>query len=143
MTTQDVGRELEPRPEKRTALEADAALGALFASSPARPVHTSAAAEIAFLGGLFGILAVPFSLMMALAAGLGALALVISIVGMARSSRPAVAGGVLAAVGFVLSLATLALVGLRYIGIDTAVGDSVVPWFDDWLRVLNDLLPKP
>ena len=43
------------------------------------------------------------------------------------------AGGLLAAVGLVLSLATLALVGLRYAGIDTAVGDAALPTFGSWL----------
>ena len=42
----------------------------------------------------------------------------------------------------VLSLVTFALVGLRYLGIDTAVGDSTVPTIADWLRTLNDLLPR-
>lgn len=150
MTTQDLGRDLEKPPEissesgsrAETALDGDAALGALFASSPARPTHTSAAAEIAFVAGLLGLLTVPFSLMMALSTALGTVALVTSILGMARSSRAGVAGGLLAAIGLVLSLAALALVGLRYIGIDTAIGDGAVPTLADWLRTLNDLMPK-
>ncbi len=134
MTTQDLGHE--------RALDQDAALGALFASSPARPTRTSAAAQTAFLSGLLALLSAPFSLTMALAAGLAAVALVTSILGMARASRPGVAGGLLAAIGLVLSLVTLALVGLRYLGIDTAVGDGTVPTLTDWLRTLNDLMPK-
>jgi hypothetical protein len=121
----------------------DGALGALFESSPARVVHTSAAAEIAFLAGLLAVIAVPFSLMTAVCVGLSALGLVISIVGLARASKPAVAGGLLASIGLVLSLATLALVGLRYLGIDTAVGDAAVPTLADWLAALNSLLPSP
>ena len=85
----------------------------------------------------------PFALTMALSAGLAAVALVTSIVGMARASRPDVAGGVLAAVGLVLALAALALVGLRYLGIDTAFGDASVPTIRDWLHSLNGLLPSP
>jgi hypothetical protein len=127
MTTQDLGHDL----------------GALFESSPARPVHTSAAAEVAFLSGMVALLAVPFSLTMALGLGLSVVGLVTSLVGMARSSRPAVAGGLLASVGLVLSLSTLALIGLRYLGIDTAIGDSLAPTLADWLTALNDLVPSP
>ena len=119
------------------------ALGALFESSPARVVHTSAAAEIAFLCGLVAILAVPFSLMAAVCVGLSAVGLVTSIVGLAKASKPAVAGGLLASIGLVLSLGTLTLVGLRYLGIDTAVGDAAVPTLADWLEALNSLLPTP
>jgi hypothetical protein len=121
----------------------DDALGVLFESSPERVVHTSAAAEVAFLSGLVAIIAVPFSLMVAVCVGLSALGLVTSIVGLARASRPSVSGGLLASIGLVLSLATLTLVGLRYVGIDTAVGDAAVPTLADWLAALNSLLPKP
>jgi len=126
----------EPAPD-------DSGFGELFESSPARLVHTSAAAEIAFLCGLVAILAVPFSLMAAVCVGLSALGLVTSILGLARASRPAVAGGLLASIGLVLSLGSLTLVGLRYLGIDTAVGDAAVPTLADWLAALNTLLPKP
>lgn len=120
----------------------DDPLGDLFDRSPALPAHTSAAAEVAFLAGLLGVLAVPFSLMTAACVGLAAVALVSSVVGLARASRPLVAGSLLASIGLVLSLATFALVGLRYLGIETMVGDSAVPTLADWLRSLNDLLPK-
>jgi hypothetical protein len=119
------------------------ALAALFESSPARSVHTSAAAEIAFVAGLAAVLAAPFSLLLALSGGLAVVGLVTAVIGLARSSRPAVAGGVLAALGLVLSLAVLALVGLRYAGMDTAFGDGVVPTLADWLRSLNGLVPRP
>jgi hypothetical protein len=141
MTTQDLGRDVGQPPRTETALSDDAALGALFASSPARPTHTSAAAELGFVAALLGVLAVPFSLTMALSLGLAAVALVSSIVGLARASRRGVAGGLLAAIGLVLSLVTFALVGLRYLGIDTAVGDGAVPTLADWLTALNDLMP--
>ena len=121
----------------------DDALGALFESSPARVVRTSAAAEVAFLCGLVAVLAVPFSLMAAVCVGLSAVGLVTSIVGLARASKPGVSGGLLASIGLVLSLATLSLVGLRYLGIDTAVGDAAVPTLADWLAGLNTLLPTP
>ncbi len=146
MTTQDLGHGLghETGPESGgPGLSHEDRLGALFDSSPASLVHTSAAAEIAFVAGLFAVLTAPFSLTMALSLGLSALALVSSVVGMARSSRPTVAGGLLASVGLVLSLATLALIGLRYLGLDTAVGDSAVPTLVDWMAALNDLVPAP
>jgi hypothetical protein len=141
MTQQDLGqdRALDTGPDD----DVPGALGTLFDSSPARPVHTSAAAVMAFAGGLLGLLAVPFALTMALSAGLAAVALVASVVGMARASRPTVAGGLLASVGLVLSLATLALVGLRYLGLDTAFGDGAVPTIRDGLDWLNGLLPAP
>ena len=142
MTTQ----RLEPGVSGPPAAESapgDDALGALFASSPARVVRTSAAAEVAFLCGLVAVLAVPFSLMAAVCVGLSAVGLVTSIVGLARASKPGVSGGLLASIGLVLSLATLSLVGLRYLGIDTAVGDAAVPTLADWLAGLNTLLPTP
>jgi hypothetical protein len=142
MTTQDLGRELGPGAQRReTALDDDAALGVLFARSPALPVHTSAAAEVGFLAGLLALLTVPFTLMLALSCGLAVVALLSSILGLARASRPVVAGSLLASLGLVLSLATAGLVALRYIGIDTAFGDGAVPTLADWLRTLNDLLP--
>ena len=145
MTTQDLGRDLAQPPEtgseSSTALSDDAALGVLFASSPSLPVHTSAAAEVGFVAGLLALLTVPFSLTMALSCGLAAIALVTSIIGLARASRPIVAGGLLASLGLVLALAAGGLVALRYIGIDTAVGDGAVPTLADWLRTLNDLMP--
>lgn len=132
MTTHDLGND-----------DAAGDLGTLFDGSPAPDVHTSAAAETAFVLGLFALLAVPFSLAMTLCLGMAAVALVCSIVGLARASKPAVAGGALAAVGLVLALATLGLVGLRYIGIDTAFGDGLTPTLLDWLAALNTLVPAP
>lgn len=123
--------------------EGSGALGTLFDSSPARSVQTSSAAATAFVLGLLGALAVPFSLTMALSGGMATVALVCSIVGLARASRPAVAGGLLASVGLVLALATLALVGLRYLDLDTAFGDGLVPTLRDGLDWLNGLLPTP
>ena len=72
-----------------------------------------------------------------------AVALVSSIVGMARASRPDVAGGLLASVGMVLAVTTLVSVGLRYVGVDTAFGDALAPTLADWLAALNALLPAP
>ncbi len=140
MTTQDLGRDAVPNRPVESGPD-DGSLATLFDRSPAHPVHTSAAAEIGFLTGLFGVLAVPFSLMTALCLGLSAVGLVCSIVGLARASRPRVSGGLLASLGLVLCVLTAALVGLRYLGIDTAVGDQALPTFAEWLGGLNDLLP--
>ncbi len=148
MTTHDLGHDLGPDlgagpgPGPGAGPGAgESGLEALFDLSPARPVHTSAAAETALLAGLLGMLAMPFSLTVALCLGLSVVALVTSVIGMARASRPGVAGGLLASVGMVLSLATLALVGLRYVGLDTAFGDSLA--LAEWLGTLNDLVPSP
>ena len=104
-------------------------------------MKTSAAAETAFVVGVFALLLSPFSLMAALCLGLAAVGLVASVLGMARASRPGRPAVLLAAVGLVSSLAAAALIGLRYLGIDTAFGDATVPTLADWLRSLNDLLP--
>jgi len=119
------------------------ALGALFESSPARRVHTSGAAVAAFLAGLAAVLTVPFSLMLVACLALSAVGLVSSVIGLARASRPDVAGGLLASIGLMLSLATFALVALRYIGIDTAIGDPMVSTLAEWLAALNTLVPTP
>ncbi len=118
-------------------------LGALFDSSPAQDVHTSAAAEVAFLLGLLALACSPFSLLIALVLGMAAAAVVSGVVGLAQASRPGVAGGVLAAVGLVLGLVSLGLVGLRYAGVDTAFGDELLPTLHDWLESLNGLVPTP
>ena len=139
-SSQDIGRPpghaLAP-----DRLADDDALGVLFDRSPAQVVQTSAAAETAFVLGVFALLASPFSLMAACCLGVAAVALVTSVLGLARSSRHGVSGGVLAAVGLVSALATAALIGLRYLGIDSAVGDGALPTLTDWLQSLNALLP--
>ena len=117
------------------------ALSALLEASPDLQVHTSAAANLGFILGLTALVASPFSLLMALSAGLAAVALVVSVVGLARASRAVVAGTVLASAGLVLSLLAGTVVGLRYVGIDTTVGDATVPGMHDALVWLNSLLP--
>ena len=116
---------------------------AIFEGSPDQEVHTSAAAEVAFLLGLLALACAPFSLLMALVVGMGAAAVVFGVVGLARASRPGVAGGVLAPVGLVLGLGSLALVGLRYAGVDTAFGDELLPSLRTLMESLNSLLPTP
>jgi|SRR5436190_12532170 len=137
MRTQDLAYDAAPDDDD------PGALGTLFEASPSHAVSTSAAAETAFVLGLFAIIAVPFPLAMGLCLGMALVALVASIVGMARASRPDVAGGLLAATGMVMALTTLAVVGLRYLGVDTAFGDGVAPTLADWLAALNALVPAP
>lgn len=135
MTTQDVGRTRE--------LEDGDALDALFETSPAPAVRTSAAAVTGFGLGLVSLVATPFGSLVGLACLAAGLGLVVSIVGLARASRRAVSGSLLASLGLVLALATGALVGLRYAGIDTTVSADVAATLRDWVQSLSDLVPAP
>jgi hypothetical protein len=121
----------------------DEGLGGLFDASPDRPIHTSVAAEVAFVLGLVSLVAAPFSLMYAASLGLAALGAVLGVVGMATTSRPDVAGRVLAPLGLFFSLSALTVVGLRYAGLDTALGDALVATFRSWLETLNGWVPSP
>lgn len=121
----------------------DGGLGALFESSPDRPVHTSAAAEGSFVLGLVGLVSVPFSLMHGVSFAVAVAGAILGLVGVATTSRPAVAGRALAPLGLLASLVVLTLVGLRYLGMDTAFGDSMVPGIFDLLEDLNRSLPRP
>lgn len=118
-------------------------LRGLIDSSPDTEVHTSAAAEAALLLGLASAVAAPFSLMLAATLGLAVPGLFLGLVGVAKTSRPQVAGRFLAPVGLVCCLAALVLVGVRYIGVDTAFGDDLLPVLADALRSLNARLPQP
>jgi hypothetical protein len=130
MTTQDLGR-------------ADGDLGVLFDRSPEDRAHTAPAAEVSFVLGLVALAIAPFTLTFGLCVMLAGLCVVTSVVGLAQASRPAAAGSTLAAMGLVLSLGALALVGLRYLDVDTAFGDSLVPHIHSMLQSLNDLVPSP
>lgn len=121
----------------------DGGLPALFESSPEVPVHTSAAAETGFLLGLFALAAAPFAVMHGLVLGIGSLAVLLAVVGLGITSRPNVGGRALAPFGLVLALIALALVGLRYLGVDTTFGDPLVPTISAWLENLNSLFPRP
>lgn len=118
-------------------------LDALFESSPDLGVHTSVAAELAFLLGLVAVCAAPFSLMHSIALGGAVAAFALGFVGVATTSRPSVAGKALAPTGLALSLVALLMVGLRYLGLDTAFGDDALPTLRSWLDGLNALLPRP
>lgn len=141
MTTQDLGPAF---PQAASPPEGSpGALGTLFDTSPAHDVQTSAAAATGFVLGLLAVLAVPFSLTMVLGVAMASVGLVSSILGLARASRARFTGGVLASLGLVLALLTVALVGLRYLGLDTTFGDDSLPTLRDWISTLNDLLPAP
>lgn len=119
----------------------DDGLAGLFEASPDPRVHTSAAAELGFLFGLFAILAAPFSVMHALALGAGVLGIALGFVGLAATSRPNVAGGALTPFALGFALVAVILVGLRYLGVDTAFGDELLPTLGAWLHALNAQLP--
>lgn len=114
----------------------------LFEASPDYPVHTSVAAELGMLIGLGAFVAAPFSVMQVLALGAAVLGFGFSFVGLVTTSRPHVAGGALAPLGLVLSFVAAGLIGLRYLGVDTAFGDEFVPTLGDWLGALNARIPQ-
>lgn len=121
----------------------DDGLNGLFDASPDRPIHTSAAAELAFVLGLVSLVAMPFSLMHTASLATAALGAVLGIVGVATTSRPDVAGRVLAPLGLFFCLTVLTVVGLRYAGLDTAFGDALVPTILSLLQDLNEWFPTP
>ena len=121
----------------------DGGLQGLLAASPDRGVHTSAAAEIGFVLGLVALAAAPFSGTYALALAAGTLGFVFGFVGLASTSRPDVAGQALAPLGLLLGCVAMVLVGLRYLGVDTAFGDDLVPTLRGWMESLNSRIPRP
>lgn len=126
----------------RTPFE-NSGLAELFDASPDVGAHTSIAAEAALLLGVASLLAAPFSVMFAVSLGLAVLGLVCGMVGLATTSRRGVTGSALAPMGLVTSLVALALLGLRYLGVDTAVGDRFASDLQAALELLNSLLPQP
>jgi len=121
----------------------DGSIQELFEASPDREVHTSAAAEISFLSGLVAVLAAPFSVTHGLSLAAGLLAALFGVIGVATTSRPNVAGRLLAPLGLFLAFVALAAFGMRYLGVDTAFGDGLVPTIREWLDTLNSRLPLP
>ena len=105
--------------------------------------RTSVAAEIALVCGLGALLAVPFSILFGVAGVFGILAVLSGLVGIITTNRPDVAGSALTACGIFFGLIALALIGVRYVGIDTALGDAALPWLADQLHSWNDRLPQP
>lgn len=121
----------------------DSGLSELFDASPDVGAHTSMAAEAALLLGVSSLLAAPFSVMFAVSLGLAVLGVVCGMVGLATTGRRGVTGSALAPVGLVAALVSLALLGLRYLGVDTAVGDRFASDLQAALETLNSLLPQP
>ncbi len=125
------------------AAHQDDGLDGLLESSPDLRVHTSAAVETGFLLGLVALASATFSEMYVVALASGALALFFSFVGVVTTSRPNVAGRALAPLGLLFGFVALVLVGLRYAGLDTAVGDDLLPTIGRWLDDLNGRVPRP
>lgn len=121
----------------------DEGLSGLFAASPDLRVHTSVAAEAGLLLGLFAILSVPFSVMHAVALATAAPAALLALVAVTTTSRPNVAGSALAPLGLAFSVVALVLLALRYLGLDTAFGDELIPVLSEWLAALNERVPHP
>lgn len=123
--------------------ESGSRLSELFEVSPEVEAHTSTAAELALLLGLAALLASPFSMMFALSAGIALLAFFFAMVGLATTSRPGTAGAVLVALGLLFSVGALAALGVRYLGVDTAFGDDLLPRLLTALEFLNAQVPHP
>lgn len=119
------------------APEDDGGIDALLDSSPDRGVHTSAAAETALLLALVGLAASPFTLMQGTVLAISGSAFVLGLVGVVSTSNPYVAGRGLVPVSLVAALVALVLVGLRYVGVDTAFGDDLLPAIADLLAAVN------
>ena len=103
----------------------------------------SIAAETALVCGLGAVLTATFSMLFGVSLALGAIAVLAGLTGLVSTHRADVAGSALNVFGLCLALLALATVGLRYLGIDTAVGDPLLPWITSQLQHLNTLLPQP
>jgi len=118
-------------------------IDSLLDASPDLGVHTSVAAEIGFVLGLAALIAAPFSIMHGVVLGLGAAGGLCAFVGVAATSRANVAGRALAPFGLAFALVALLIVGLRYLGLDTAFGDQLLPTIGDALGWFNARMPQP
>ncbi|WP_328993203.1 hypothetical protein OG394_02740 [Kribbella sp. NBC_01245] len=123
--------------------QSEVGLDALIESSPASRVRMSMAAETALVCGLGAVLTATFSILFSLAVALSALALVAGLVGLITTRTPEIAGSALNVLGLLLALLALALIGVRFLGIDTTVGDPLLPGIADQLHHWNAKLPQP
>lgn len=121
----------------------DVGLSDLMTHSPESQAHMSAVAQTTFLLGLGALLTSPFSPLFAVTLLLGAAAFLSGIVGMITTRAPELAGSALSAVGMFGGLLAAGLVGLRYLGLDTAFGDAFAPWLFDQIQTWNSHLPQP
>jgi hypothetical protein len=121
----------------------DVGLQDLLDSSPESRAHTSVAAESALLTGLGATLTAPFTILYGLSAALAIVAVLCGLVALVTTRRPDMAGSALGAFGLCLGLFAIALLAVRFAGVDTAVGDSVLPWFASLLERANAYLPQP
>lgn len=121
----------------------DVGLEELIEASPAPRAHMSAAAETALVCGLAAVFTATFSILFGVSLVFGAVAVLAGLIGLISTHRADVAGSALNVFGLFLGLLALALIGIRYLGIDTAVGDALVPWLTDQLHHWNTKLPQP
>ena len=121
----------------------DGGIEGLLDGSPDVVAHTSAAAECGFLLGLVALGSAPFAVMHVFTLATGALAVLLCFVGVVTTSRPNVSGRALAPLGLFFAGVAMALVGLRYVGLDTAFGDPLIPTIAGWLETLNASFPRP
>jgi hypothetical protein len=121
----------------------DVGLQDLFDSSPESRVHTSVAAETALLTGLAALLTAPFSILYGVSVLAAAVALLCGLVALVTTRRPELAGSALGAFGLCFGLVAAAVLAVRFAGVDTAIGDAVLPWFADLLERGNTYLPQP
>lgn len=121
----------------------DVGLEELIDASPAPRARMSVAAETALVCGLGAVLTATFSILFGISLVFGALAVLAGLVGLVSTHRPDVAGSALNAFGLFLGLLALATIGARYLGIDTAIGDPLLPWLTDQLHHWNTKLPQP
>jgi hypothetical protein len=115
----------------------------LIEASPAPRARMSAAAETALVCGLGAVLTATFSILFGVSLVFGALAVLTGLVGLISTHRPDVAGSALNVLGLLLGLLAIAVIGVRYLGIDTAIGDPLIPWLTDQLHHWNTKLPQP
>ena len=118
-------------------------LSELFDASPDYHSHTSLAAELGLLLGLASVITAPFSVTFAASLGLAVIGFGFALVGVVTTSRREITGGVLAPLGILCSFITVTLLGLRYLGLDTAFGDRFIPDLLAALEFLNSRLPSP
>jgi hypothetical protein len=118
-------------------------LGALMAQSPESRAHMSMAAEAAFLFGLTALLVAPFSELFSITILLTIAAFCCGVAGMITTREPELAGSAMSPLGMFLGLVAAAMVGLRYLGLDTAFGDDLAPAFWEQLQQWNSRLPRP